>query len=476
VRSKSYDVIVIGGGVVGCAILRELSSLNLKVALLEKFDDVSCGASKANSGIIHSGYDCKPNTLKAKFCVEGNKMAQGLCHDLEVPFKNTGSLVVGRSADLTEIKRLYNQGLENGVSGLEIIGSAKLRELEPNLKTDYIHALWAKTASIISPYMKTIALAESAMQNGAKVYLNSEVVKIDNLGGLEKAQGGFKFRLHTASNQTFYTKCIINAAGAGASIINELAGAEALEQKYRKGDYFVSDLSEKGLVNTIIFPTPSPLGKGVLVLPTVDGNVLFGPTAIDIDDGFDTSVSRDGLDLIVASTSQMVNNINWDNMIRVYAGVRFISGDDFVIEVSDKVGGFITVGGICSPGLTAAYPIAQYVKGLYKTHINKKATDKANFNPIRKRAKYFTEMNEIELRDRIKANPSYAKIVCRCETISEGEIMDAVNSPLKPTSTDAIKRRVRAGMGSCQGAFCQAKIMALIAKKRKVKISKVGKK
>lgn len=448
-----YDVTVIGGGVVGCAILRELSHTDVKALLLEKEEDVSCGSSRANSGIVHAGYDAEENTLKAKFNVRGNEMYFDLAKELNVPCKRVGSLVLGKKGGKPLIEKLYNRGIKNGVKDLKILERKEILDLEPNVENDIEYALYAPTAGVVSPYEMTVALAEQAVLNGAEVALNSPVTAIERKDGY--------YRVTVKSGKVYDTKVIINAAGYGSDFINRLAGERDLKLSFKRGDYYIMDSTERVKYNHTCFPLPDDNGKGILVSPTADGNIIVGPTSIPVESGTDTAVSIEALKLIREKSVKMMKGLNFRKGIRVFAGVRCVCGNDFIIE-NGKNKDFILVSGICSPGLTAAPAIAEYVVRdlLPKTSVKVVKKDKyiiAEQRPVTR------NMSKEEWDELVKKDSSYSRIVCRCEKITEGEILAALRSPIPPRSLDALKRRVRTGMGRCQGGFCTPRIMHILS-------------
>ncbi|MEG1528087.1 MAG: NAD(P)/FAD-dependent oxidoreductase [Clostridia bacterium] len=457
-----YDCIVIGGGIVGSAVLRELSKFNLRLLMLEKEEDVACGCSKANSGIVHAGYDAVCNSLKAKFNVLGNKMYKALAEELGVPLINNGSLVLAKEDGLSGLQTLLARGLLNGVEGLQILDRQQLLLKEPNIADCICYGLYAPSACIVSPYEMTIALAEQAVINGAEVMFESEVTAVT------RTNNGFKV---TTNKGVYDCKVLINCAGYGADKINALAGGSKIDYLYTRGDYFILDSVERKNYTHTCFPLPDQRGKGVLVSPTADGNVILGPTSIAVSDGDDTAVSASGLDYIKASVSEMLKNVNFRKSIRVFAGVRASFGGDFVIEQKDNL---ITLAGICSPGLSSAPAIALHVAEVMLPKTNIVMTKKPTFLP-RLHRPLTRDMTKEEFSKLIESNPLYAKMVCRCERITEGEIVDALNSPLKPSSLDALKRRVRVGMGRCQGGFCTQRVMEIIARERKIPLRQVTK-
>ena len=456
-----YDVTVIGGGVVGCLILKELSRFNVKSLLLEKSDDVSTGASCANSGIVHAGYDAKPGTLMAKFNVMGNAMFPSLTEELHVPFKRTGSLVVARQGQEKGLEVLLDRAKQNGVPA-SIISREEILKIEPNVSDEIVSALYAPTAGIVSPYKLTIKAADFAAQNGAEVRLESGVTAI------KKTADGFEVKTEKGIVKT---KVLINAAGAGAIDINAMLGEKTPEAIYKKGEYFVLDKTEGDRVNTVIFPLPDENGKGMLVAPTADGNVIYGPTATPCSND-DTSVDADGLNKIRQSVGRMYNQPHFNKSIRVFAGIRAAVGKDFIIEEGNNKG-FIMLLGICSPGLTSAPAIAKYVVGeLVARHIALK--EKFALEPLKK-PEYVRQATPERISELVKEDPRWGRIICRCETVSEMEIVNAIHSPVPATTVDAVKRRVRAGMGRCQGGFCMPKVIEILARELKVDLTAVKK-
>ncbi len=459
-----FDVIVIGGGIVGCSIIRELSKYQLNVLMLEKEEDVACGCSKANSGIVHAGYDAENGTLKAKFNVLGNKMYFDLAKELNVPIKQIGSLVLAKANGLDALKVLLNRGIINGVERLEILNREQLLAIEPNIGDDIAFGLYAPTAGIVSPYQMTVALAEQAAYNGVEVKLSSEVINIERINDI--------YNVKTKDN-TYQSKILINASGYGADKISVMANGPKFEYTYARGDYFILDSVERKKFNHTCFPLPDERGKGILVSPTADGNVILGPTSISVSNGDDTAVTKNGLDYIRANVNNMMKNVAMNKVIRVFAGVRAVSGKDFIIEKNDK--NLITVAGICSPGLTSAPAIGVYVAQELVPQCGVKLVNKDKFVGLPYRP-VTRELTSQQWRDLINKDPSYAKIVCRCEKITEGEILAALDSPIVPKSLDALKRRVRTGMGRCQGGFCSPRVMEIVSKKLNIPFDKITKK
>ena len=464
-----FDVTVIGGGVVGAMILRELSGYDLKICMLEKENDVCMGQSKANSGIVHAGFDAKENTLKAKFNVLGNKMMKIVCEELGVKYRNNGSLVVAfNDEQLETLKELKNRGEKNGVKDIEIITREKLFEIEPSISENAVGALYAKSGGIVCPYNLTIAAIGNAMDNGAELKCDFEVVK------LEKIDDGY--RVFSKNGETVETKIVVNSAGINSGKIAGLVG-----DKYnvfaRRGEYILLDKTAKYLTDKTLFFTPTALGKGILVSPTADGNIILGPTAEEISDN-DTDTTAEGLNAVINKASEMVKSVPLGDTITSFSGVRaYNDKHDFIIEESKNNKGFIELVGIESPGLTASPAIGKYVvEEIVSKKLDLKKKD--DFNPYRKAEYFFDQLNDEEKNEIIKKDKRYGKIVCRCEKITEGEIVSAIKENPKAASVDAIKRRTRAGMGRCQGGFCQPYVVEILARelgKDFTEITKSGK-
>ncbi|MBE6819714.1 MAG: NAD(P)/FAD-dependent oxidoreductase [Ruminococcaceae bacterium] len=462
----NYDVAVIGAGVIGSLIARELSRYNLKIALVEKCNDMAMGTSKANSAIVHAGFDAKPGSMKAKFNVEGTALMPELCKTLSVPFKPVGSLVVAFSDEEIEtLNTLLEKGNTNGVPGLEIYGKEKLKEAEPYISDEAKAALWAPTAGIVCPYELTIAAAENAVVNGTDFIRNFEVKKIDFDGSIFTVSDG---------ENNFTAKYVINAAGVFCDEIAALIGDTSIHTTPRKGEYMLCDKTVGHLANHTIFQCPSKMGKGILVTPTVDGNILLGPSAIDIDDKEDVTTQADTLASILDTAKKSVPCLTTREVITSFAGLRaHCDKNDFIIEPSEVNSQFINVAGIESPGLSSAPAIAVYVKDMLLKVLG--ADEKANFNPVREEPVRFRHMNNEERKALIEKNPAYGRIICRCETITEGEILDAINAPAGARDVDGVKRRTRAGMGRCQGGFCGSKVVELLARELGVEINEITK-
>ena len=462
-----YDVLVIGGGVIGGSILRELTKYQLKVCLLEKENDVSMGQSKANSGIVHAGFDAVPNSLKAKFNVLGNKMMPAYAKELGVKYFNNGSIVVANdNEEMLMLKELKERGKQNGVEGLEIIDREQLLAMEKNISDLVVGALIAPTAGIVCPYELTIASIGNAMDNGATLKTNFNVVKVTK---------DEHFTLYSENGDSVSAKIVINCAGLNSGKISAICGDDSFTVNARKGEYILLDRESGDFVSHTLFRTPGKGGKGILLSNTVDGNILIGPTAEEID-GNSTDTTLKGLEKIKEKALETVKNIPHYNTITSFTGVRAYSNrHDFIIEESKAVKNLINVAGIESPGLTSAPAIAKYVvEELVSKNIELK--ENKNFNGTRKPDYFFKNLSAQEKNQIIKENPAYGKIVCRCEQITEGEIIRAIRENPKATDVDAVKRRTRAGMGRCQGGFCQIRVAELIASELQIPFEQVTKK
>lgn len=462
------DIVIIGGGVIGCMIARELSRYNLDITLVEKNEDVACGTSKANSAVIHAGFDAKAGTLKAKLNVRGNTFFPSLCEELDVPFKNNGSLVLAFDEEQENtVDELMERGKNNGVPGLDYWYTEKILEVEPCVDKTVQKALYAPTAGIICPYEFTIALAENSHQNGVKYLFEAPVT------GVEKASDGAL--IVRTSKCDLKTKYVINAAGLFADEISKLAGAEEYQIIPRKGEYLIFDKEYGYLAKMVLFPTPTKLSKGILVCPTVDGNVFIGPNSNSIDDKTDVSVQTDGIEEIISGGVKIVPELPLKNIITSFAGLRATpTNGDFIIEASSKVKGFINVGGIESPGFTSSPAIAEMVVDILKDE-GLKLQKKKDFIPNRPVKYRFREMDDVAKEKLIKQNPDFGHVICRCETVTKGEIIDAIRRPLGAKSVDGVKRRTRAGMGRCQGGFCSPRVLAILTEELKIKSTEVKK-
>lgn len=447
------DVVIVGGGVCGCSLLYELSRYKLSAVLVEKENDVSVGTTKANSAIVHAGYDPHPGTKMARYNVEGNALVKELCEKLDVPYQQIGSLVLAFDADQDALVReLFDRGTQNGVPGMKVLSAEEVREMEPNVSPEVTSALYAPSAGIVSPWELAIALAETAVKNGARVELNSEVTSIQPI------DGGFRV---TAGGKEIDTRFVVNAAGIWSDKINDMAAPHTFTVSANKGEYFLLDKSQGTLVNHVIFQCPSKVGKGVLVSPTVHGNLIVGPNAEDAEKD-DLGTTGDGLAFVRKMALRSVPDINFRDSIRNFAGLRANTEiDDFLVGETEQKG-FFNIAGIKSPGLTSAPAIARdMVRMLGEAGL---ALDPKETFVDERHVVRFKHLSHEERAAAIAKNPLYGQIVCRCETITEGEIVDALHRPLPPCSIDGVKRRCGSGMGRCQGGFCGPRVQQIIAR------------
>ncbi len=450
-----YDCIIVGAGVSGSSLAFELSKFNGNVLLLEKENDVADATTKANSAIIHAGYDPEPNTEMAKYNVWGNQIIPQICKDLDVRIKNIGSLVVAFSEEEVEkLQEIYQRGVHNGVKGQRIVNQEELREMEPNLNDSAVAALYAPSACVVDPWDLAIACAETAVKNGVECRLNQEVKQI------QKEGDHFVVRTDT---DTFEGKIVVNAAGVECDKVLGMVRKPDYTIEPNKGEYYLLDKNQGSLVNHVIFQCPTKEGKGVLVSPTVHGNLIVGPNSAPTEDG-DVSTTLSGLNEVKTKALKSIPTINFGENIRTFAGLRARRSDhgDFILGEDKEVEGFFQIAAMQSPGLSSANAIALQTvewlqeKGLFTT---------PKENPVTTRkVNRFKEMSNEERATFIQENPAYGRVICRCETITEGEIIEALHRPITPVSIDAIKRRCNAGMGRCQGGFCGPRVQEIIAR------------
>ena len=451
-----YDITIIGGGVCGAAIAMYLSKYDVKCCLLEKDNDIAIGTTRANSGIVHAGYDPEPDTLMARLNVRGCELIEEICEKLNVPYNKCGSMVISFDAkDEAHLHKLYERGVANGVRGMELLGKDALLEREPNLCSNVTGALYAPSAAVVNPWRLCIAMAETAAKNGVDFFLNSEVTAI------EKVNAAFKV---TAGDRIIDTRYIINAAGLYSDKIAELVGAKDFEIFASKGQYYLLDKTSDWIVNSVIFQCPTEKGKGVLVSPTADGNIIVGPNAESGNERDDVSTTRDGLDFVAAEAAKTTKLIDYRENIRSFAGLRANSDQhDFIIGESALCRRFINVAGIKSPGLTSSPAIGEYVIEVLED-CGLILTEKENWEWPAPHV-CFAELSNEEKAKLCEENRLYGNVICRCNLVTEGEIIDALdNSYIKPTTLDGIKRRTGSGMGRCQGGFCGVRIHEILCK------------
>ena len=459
-----YDVAIIGAGVIGAMCARTLAKYDVKVCLIEKENDVATGATRANSAIVHAGFDAKEGSLKAKFNVRGSEMMEQVCRELGVKYKNNGSLVIGFNAeDRQTLEELLARGNTNGVKGLYIAEKEDLKKLEPNLSDTVECALVAPTGAIVCPYELTIAAVGNAMDNGADLERNFEV------SAIEKTENGYRI---FAGEKAIEARFVINAAGLYSDKIAKMIGDDSFDVHPRKGEYILMDKACGSMLKNTIFRTPSKMGKGILVSPTVDGNLLAGPTSVDMEDKENTATSAEGFDKIIKEACENVKEMPFRRTITSFCGLRAVgSTGDFIIKAEN---GFVTLGGIESPGLTSAPAIGVYAAELLAEQ-GLELKEKADYNPLREAMHHFREASIEEKNEIIKKDKSYGKIVCRCEGVTEGEILAAIRQNPKALDLDGVKRRTRAQMGRCQGGFCSPYIVELLAREHGMAYEQVTK-
>ena len=460
-----YDVVIIGAGVVGSSIARELSKYKLKTAVLEKEAEPAFGVSKSNSGIIHPGTQNPVGSLKGKLCVQGNSLIRKISKELGIDFKEVGELIVGfDQSRIPELEKIKMDAESLGVKGLRIVDRKWLSVNEPNLSCNVQAALYAPTAGIISPYRLVYDLLENAVRNGVELHVLSEVTGI-------RYTGANNFEVIT-SNKTFNTRYVINCAGLSADDISAMVNVTDFRISPRKGEEYLLDKKKSNLINRLIFPLPAQNSKGILVIKTADGNPMVGPTAIDIEDKTDMDTSDEGLNEVFSSVKKMVPSIDKSDIIAYFAGLRPVAGKDFIIRYEKTVPGFINVAGIQSPGLTAAPAIAVMVSEILRDaglRMNKKPV----FHRHRKKTIHLFSVPLEKTRKLIRKNKEYGDIVCRCELVSVKEIRDAIKRGA--TTLDGIKFRTRAQAGRCHGSFCTARIMKMLSAETNKKITEITK-
>ena len=448
-----YDVLIVGCGVVGAATAYALSKFDLKVAVLEKENDVAMGATRANSAIIHAGFDPEEGTIDARLNVRGCEMAEELCRRLDVPYRKNGSLVISFSEEEdAAVEKLYRRGIANGVPGLRIVDRDELHDMEPNLTPEARKALYAPSAGIVSPWDYALAMAEVAVRNGTELFLETEVTALTKNRVCWTAK---------TNRGEFKAKYIVNCAGVHSGELHDMAAGHTFDIVPCKGQYFLLDKSEGAKFNRTLFQCPSKVGKGVLVSPTVHGNLIVGPDAVDIPDAEDTSTTAEQLAFIKKAAAKTTAAVDYRSQIRNFAGVRANnSAGGFIIGFANKR--FLEAAGIKSPGLTAAPAIGEYLCGLLKED-GLAMPARAGYVDGRKVVR-MRELSGKEKNEMIKNNPLYGRVICRCETVTEGEIVDAIRSPIPARTVDGVKRRTNAGMGRCQGGFCGPRVVEILAR------------
>lgn len=461
-----YDVVIIGAGVVGAMTARALSRYELSVCVVESESDIATGATKANSGIVHAGFDAMAGSLKAKLNVRGSEMMQEICQELSVSYRRNGSLVLGfNDEDKQQLAALMKNGEKNGVQGLEILDSEALHTLEPNISDEAVCALYAPTGAIVCPYELTEAAIGNAMDNGADLKLDFEVSDI------RKCEEGYE--ILSADGKILTAKIVINAAGIYSDKIAHMIGDETFHVHPRRGEYMLMDKECGGLVKHTVFTVPTKMGKGILVSPTVDGNLLLGPTSTDSEDKEDKKTTADGMNTVSSGVRKMVKGVDTRMVITSFCGLR-AAGDtgDFIINMPQR--GFVNAAGIESPGLSASPAVAEYVIELLQGN-GYKIKERKSYIRERQSVKHFKDWSMERKNEMIAENPEFGNIICRCEGITEGEIRHAIRQNPRPRDLDGVKRRTRAQMGRCQGGFCSPQIMKILAEELNIPLESVTK-
>lgn len=468
-----YDVVIIGAGITGCAVARYLSRYKGKFLVVEREEDVCCGTTKANSAIVHAGHDAKNGSNMAKYNVLGSEMYPELSKELDFPYEQNGSLVICLSEDdRLRLQALYENGVKNGVKGLEIIDSKRLHELEPNVSDEAVAALYAPTGGIVCPFLANVALAENANTNGVEFQFNTEVTEVSKSEG--DSEKNTPHWVIQTNKGTIDTKLVVNAAGVYADVFHNMVSSKKIHITPRRGDYCLLDHSTEGFVKHTIFQVPGKFGKGVLVTPTVHGNTLVGPTAIDIEDKEGINTTAEGLNELIEKAGKTVKGLPIREVITSFAGLRaHEDGHDFIIGEPEDAAGFFDCAGIESPGLSSAPAIGLDVADRIAEKLN--LEENKDFVATRKG---FIDPKNLSLEERnelIKKEPSYGQIICRCEMVTEGQIIDSIRRPIGAKSLDGVKRRVRAGMGRCQAGFCSPRVMEILSKELNVPLESITK-
>lgn len=459
------DVAVIGTGIMGAAVARELSKYELNILILDKDNDVSCGTTKANSAIVHAGYDAKEGSLMAKYNVAGNAMYEELCKEVDAPFRKVGSYVLAFSEKEREhLELLYKRGLSNGVPELEIIEAEEIQKREPHVSKEAVAALYAGTAGITGPWELAIKLVENAMENGAELKLNAEVVNIEKVGEY--------FKLTLKNGEIIETKTVINAAGVYADILNNMISKKTFKITPRIGEYYLLDKVQGYLTDSVIFQCPTEMGKGILVAKTAHGNIIAGPTASDVEDREDVGNTQEGLDTIKQFAVKSIKDINFRDNIRNFSGLRAEADTgDFILGEAEDVKGFFNMAGTKSPGLSSAPAMAIDLAEMVVKSLGN-ISKKENFIKNKKHI-YFIELSPEEKAEVIKKDPRYGRIICRCENITEGEIVDVIHRKAGGRTLNGIKRRCRPGAGRCQGGFCGPRVQEILARELNLKLDDI---
>lgn len=465
---KKTDVVIIGAGAVGCAVARELSKYQIDVLVVDQRDDIGGNASKSNSAIIHTGYDATPGTLESQLVVAANPMYDELTRDLEIPFQRIGAILPAFTEEQFEkLPAIKEKAFQNHVYDVEYLSKEELLEREPELNTEVKGGLFIPRESIIDPFIHVQALAENANENGVEFLLNTEVTDIIVEAGEIKA-------VETSAG-TIETDYVVNAAALQCDEIAAMVGKAEYRVVARRGQFYILDKNTSCKVNHIVLPIPTKVTKGKLMTPTIHGNMLVGPTAEDLDNKVDVSVTTEGLDSIYADVSKMIPRVNVRDTITQYSGLRPNRNPEGLhVDVYDDLKGYVNLSGVRSTGLTLSVAMGKYVAEKLK-EIGCPLALKENFKATRKGIPIFHKMSREEQEEMIQKNPLYGTVICRCETITEGEIVDAIRRPLGAKTVDAVKRRVRAGMGRCQAGFCGPRVLEILARELKVSPEQINK-
>ncbi len=460
-----YDIAIIGAGAVGGFVARELSKYNLKIVIFEKELDVASGVTKGNTAIVHSGYSPKPGTIKAKLNRKAIEIFPQVCKELDISYKKTGSLLIAFNEESMEaVYKKYKRGIRNGVKSLKILTKEEILAIGPNINQNAYGALYSQDTGIVNNWDMAIAACENAIENGVILKTNEEVYKIN--------KNKDTFYIDTEKG-VYQSKVVINCAGLFSDDINNMIGIRSFKIVPKKGQYFILDKNQCSMVNHVIFlakPENDKNTKGMIIAPTVNGNIIIGPSSQDVHNKADISTTELGLNKVKSLAKNVMPSLDFSKTIKTFAGLRpkvdFAEDEenDFIIEEDKHIGGFINVAGIKSPGLTCAPSIAIMVKDIVENILGK-LQPKEDFNPYRKKAIRLNELNEGERNKKIKENPLYGKIVCKCENISEGEIIDAIRRNPNITTIKGLKIRTMAGMGRCQGGFCMCSLMEILSRK-----------
>ena len=450
-----YDVTIIGCGVIGASLAYTLSRYQLRVLVLEKENDFAMGTTKANSAVVHAGYDPAHGTLMAKLNVRGSAMMEELCRKLSVKYKRTGSFVLAfDEAQRAHLEKMLENGNKNGVPGLQLLSGEEAREMEPGLSENVCAALYAPSAAIIDPWGLCIAEAETAVRNGVELKLRSVVTGMEDQGN--------SVLLHTSTGD-YETRFVVNCAGGWGHEISAMTGECEWQAHPSRGEYYLLDKSSGSLVSRVIFQCPTAAGKGVLVAPTVHGNLIVGPNAHDVQGPLNRETTLSGMDEVAEVSHKSVPGIDFRQSIRNFAGVRANTSEaDFIIRPAKNMPNLLHLAGIKSPGLSAAPAIAEYAAELLQG-MGLVLEEKQDWDGTREQIR-FKEMSDAEKAELVKKDPRYGRVICRCETITEGEIVAAIHSPIPPCSVDGIKRRAGAGMGRCQGGFCGPRVVDILSR------------